>query len=163
DREDAPETMVLSHQLWMSRFGSDPAIIGRALSTDRGKVTVIGVMPAQFYFPTREVNYWVPMRLSAREFQARDDHYLSAIGKLRPGVSIDQARAEMAAIGEQLERQYPVDNRKAGVGVSTLRDELSPRSRQLLFALVGASLGVLLIACTNLANLLLARALVRRK
>jgi predicted permease len=163
DREGGPNVIVLSHSLWVQRFAADPAIIGRTVSFDRGAPTVVGVMPATFYFPERTTRYWRPMQLSAREYLARDDHYLNVLAKLRPGVTLAQAREEMRILGTQLERQYPQDNHDTTFIVSDLRDELSSRTRLLLIAMAGASIGVLLIACTNLANLLLARALVRRK
>jgi predicted permease len=163
DREGAPAVIVLSHNLWVQRFGADPAIIGRNVAFDRGTLICVGVMPPDFYFPERTTQYWRPLQLSAREYLARDDHYLNVIAKLRPGVTIAQAREEMRILAAQLERQYPKDNHDTTFSVIDLRDELSSRSRLLLIAMVGASIGVLLIACTNLANLLLARALVRRK
>jgi predicted permease len=147
----------------VNRFAADPSVIGRTLTLDSGTITIIGVMPASFNFPSRDTQFWLPLRLSEREYQARDDHYLNVIGRLRPGVSIEQARAELDLLGPQLEREYPKDNLNTTIVVGSLRDDLAERSRLLLIALVGASVGVLLIACTNLANLLLARALVRRK
>jgi predicted permease len=163
DRQGAAGTLLLSHRFWVQRFASDPNIVGRTLRLDGEQVTVIGVMPPDFYFPRRDVLVWTPMRFTANDYSIRQNYYLNVIGKLRTGVTIDQARAELSGIAAQLERMYPNDNQHAGVRVSTPRDDLFPGTRLMLFALLAASLGVLLIACTNLANLLLARALMRRK
>src|SRR5207248_4473047 len=99
------------------------------------------------------------MRFANRDFEDRNDNYLQVVAKLRPGVSIDQARSEMRIISERLKSEYPKDNEHVGVTVNRLRDEISDRSRLMLLALLGASLCVLLTACTNLGNLLLARVL----
>jgi len=163
DKEGAPGTLLLSHQLWTQRFGSDPGVLGRTLRLDGEPFTIIGIMPRDFYFPRRDVMLWTPMRFTSDDFAIRQNYYLRVVAKLRPGVSLDQARADLRIVGSQLEREYPKDNLHASVRVNRLRDDISPDTRLMLFALVGASLGVLLIACTNLANLLLARALTRRK
>ena len=124
--------------------------------------TVIGVMPASFSFPQRTVKLWVPLQLTEQIFAERDNQYLYVLGRLRKGVTIDMARAEMRTIAEGLARTYP-ENKDVGVSIIRLRDAVSPNTRLMLLALMMAAAGVLLIACTNLANLLLARALVRRK
>jgi predicted permease len=163
DQAGAPGTLLLSHRLWVQRFGGDAGVIGRTVRLDGEAFTIIGVMPRDFYFPRRDVLLWTPMRFTADNFSVRQNYYLRVVARLRPGVSIEQASAEMRGIAAQLERLYPVDNRRAGVHVNAIRDDLSTGARLMLLALVMASLGVLLIACTNLANLLLARALMRRK
>ena len=103
------------------------------------------------------------MQLSEDDANDRTNAYFTVVAKLKPGVPIEAARSEMRVIAEQLERAYPKENAKLGVTVFRLRDELSPQSRLLLVALLAAAVGVLLIACTNLANILLARALSRRE
>jgi len=163
DKEGAAGTLVLSYGLWQDRFAGDPAVLGRKLLLDDQPYQVIGVMPAGFLFPRRETQLWLPMRFEAQAFERRDDLYLECVARLRPNVGVGAARAEITLVTAQLERQYPKENKNVGGAVVGLRDELSRQSRMLLLALLGAALGVLLIACTNLASLFLARALERRQ
>jgi putative ABC transport system permease protein len=162
DRDGAPGTAVLSYSLWRSRFASDQNVTGRKILLDGEPYIIIGVMPPAFVFPRREVEIWTAMRFSNSDFEDRGNNYLQVLAKLRPGVSLLQARAEMRAVASQLQREYPKLNRHIGVSLAPLQ-EVNESSQTMLFALVGASLCVLLIACLNLANLLLARALARRK
>jgi predicted permease len=162
-RRGAAGTVLLSEGLWRARFGGDAAVIGRKVLLDGDPFTVIGVLPRHFQFPSRDTEIWTPMQLSEDDANDRTNAYFTVLGKLKRGVSIDKARAEMGLIAAQLERAYPKENVRMGVSIFRLRDELSPQSRLLLVALLGAAAGVLLIACTNLANLLLARALSRRR
>jgi predicted permease len=162
-RSGAAGTLLLSEGVWKGRFGANPAVVGRKVLLDDDPFTVIGVLPRNFQFPSREAEVWTPMRLSEDDSNDRTNSYFTVVAKLKREVSIEGARAEMRLIAAQLERAYPEENAKIGVTVFRLRDELSPRSRLLLVALLGAAVGVLLIACTNLANLLLARALSRRR
>jgi predicted permease len=163
DRDGAPGTLILSHSLWKTVFGADTKIIGRKVILDDEPFTVIGVMPATFNYPSRKSEFWIPSRYPAERFQERDNTYLQVVAKLKPNVTLEQAKAELAVITAQLEKQYPKDNKDMGATVLRLRDEVSDQSRLLLFALCGAALCVLLIACANVANLLLARALGRQK
>lgn len=119
----------------------------------------IGVMPPGFYFPTRSAEFWTALSFGPRDYEDRGNLYLYAIGRLRDGVTLEQAAAELRVIAKSLERADPVQNAQLGAAVHLLKDQVSARSRQMLLALAGAALCVLLIACTNLANLLLARAL----
>jgi len=162
DREGAPGTLLLSYGLWKGVFGGNPAALGQSVRLDDETYVITGVMPEAFFFPDREARFWVAKRLRARDFEDRDDNYLQVLAKLRPNVSLEQARAEMRVIAEQLEGAFPKENARTGANVIRLRDEMSEQARLLLAALFGASTCVLLIACTNLANLLLARALGRR-
>jgi predicted permease len=163
DRDGAPGTLLLSYQLWQAVFGGDEGILGRRVTLDNEPYTVIGVMPPDFHFPSRAAEIWTPARFQELDFQDRDNDYLEVVAKLRRGVSLERSRAEMDVVAAQLERQYPKENSRTGAGVIGLRDELSEQSRLLLVALCGAALCVLLIACANLANLLLTRALARQK
>jgi predicted permease len=163
DRAGAAGTVILSHSLWQNIFGGDQRVVGRKVIFNDEPYTVIGVMPAAFKFPNRETEYWVPTRYTNDDYGDRNNNYLQALGRLKPGVSVEQARADLAVVSAQLERQYPKENEKTGANVLRLRDELSQQSRMLLLALCGAALCVLLITCANLANLLLARALARQK
>jgi predicted permease len=163
DRDGAAGTLLLSHRLWQTRFGGDSAVAGTKVLLDGAPFLVIGVMPADFHFPTRDAQIWTAMRFGPQDFEERNNTYLHVAAKLRRGTTIEQAQAEMNVIAAQLEREHPRENERNGVRVNLLRNELSERSRMLLLALVAASACVLLIACTNLANLLLARAAFRSK
>ncbi len=163
DRAGAASTMLLSYGLWQSQFGGDPTIIGRKLLLDDRPYLVIGVMPRDFSFPSREIDLWLPAQFSEADFEDRSNNDLEVVARLKPGVTLDDARAQMSVIAAQLAREYPKDNSKVGANVLRLRDELSTKSRLLLWVLMGAAICVLLIACANVANLLLARSLVREK
>ncbi|HEX2343632.1 MAG TPA: ABC transporter permease, partial [Vicinamibacterales bacterium] len=166
DEEDelgAPCTVILSYGLWRSEFGGRQDVLGKTVRLDEVAHVVIGVMPPAFTFPTREAQLWTPLEFSDENGDDdRGNNYLQVLARLRPGVAIEAARAEMNVIAEQLERQFPKENRDARATVHLLRDQVSAQSRLLLVGLTGASLCVLLIACTNLAGLLLARVLKRR-
>jgi predicted permease len=161
DREGAAGTMLLSYRFWQTQFGGDPGVIGRELLLDNEKYTVIGVMPREFRFPSSEALIWTPTRFGERNYVERNDNWLEAVGRLRRGVTIEQARAQMDLLAAQSQKQYPKENANVGVSVLRFSDEVSEQSRLLLVALCGAAGCVLLIACANLAKLLLARALGR--
>ncbi len=163
DRVSAPGTVLLSYGLWQERFGGVAAILGHTIKLENLPYTIIGVMPKDFYFPTREARLWTPMRWPPDAFEDRSNTYIFPVGRLKPGVSLRQAQAEMRTIAARLARAYPKELAQVGVAVLRLRDDISNRARLMLKVLLGASLCVLLIACTNLANLLLARAMVRRR
>lgn len=163
EREGAPGTTLLSYQLWQAQFGGDAGVLGRKVILNDRPYVVIGVMPPHFNFPSAEVGLWIPKQFAAREFQDRDDNYLEVVGRMKLGVSLKQAKAEMDVTMQQLKRQYPGENKNTGATVISLRDQLSDKSRLMLWALLGASACVLLIACANLANLLLTRSLGRQK
>jgi len=148
---------LLSYALWTSQFGGDRQVIGRSIQLDGVPHTVIGVMPPSFQFPARTVEAWTPLAFSEEDFEDRTDTYLKVVARLRPGVSIEQARRELALVAARLERQYPKENEGVGAVVLGLRDDLSERSRLLVLALCGATLCILLLACANLASLFLAR------
>ncbi|HZU28828.1 MAG TPA: ABC transporter permease [Bryobacteraceae bacterium] len=162
-RNDAPLTAVLSYSLYENLFGGDPAVLGRKISLDGSPYVVIGVMPPDFRYPDRDAELWRPLQLPPDAFEDRNDNYLRVVARLRPGMSLEQARAEMDVVTGQLRRQYPRELRQHGASINLMRDEISSRTRLLLVALDGAALCVILIACTNLAGLLLARALARRR
>jgi len=163
DREGAPPTMLLSDGLWRRRFAADPGVIGQTLLLDGTPHRIIGVMPADFRFPSRTVQFWKPTRFAAEDFEERDNTYLRVLAKLKPGATLESAQAEMRLVAARIEREWPKENRQVGAVVSTLRDEVNPRSRLALEALLAAAACVLLIGCTNLANLLMARAVSRRR
>jgi putative ABC transport system permease protein len=164
NRHGAPGTVILSYSLWQARFGGESSVLGKKVVLDDEPCTVIGVMPAQFAFPQRRDQFWLAMRYQNLEDEDRSDTFLTGIAKLRPGVTLAQANAELRVLAAQTERQFPKELKNVSAGAFGLHDDaVTERSRTMLVALLGASLCVLLIACTNLANLLLARALARRK
>ena len=162
DRDGAPGTAILSYALWQSEFAGDPSIVGRAIRLDDVPFTIVGVMPAGFTFPTRDTQIWTPIRFNAGHYADRTNDFIQAIGKLKPGVRLDHVRAEMTAIAAQLEREFPKENAKVGATILPLRGEISSQTRLLVWALFGAALCLLLIACSNLASLLLTRVIGRR-
>jgi predicted permease len=163
DREGAPLTAVLSYGVWQRAFGGDAAVLGRKVDLDGTPYVVIGIMPPEFRFPNQEVELWTPFQFDANALSDRNNNYLEGAARLRRGVTIQQAAAEMNVIADQLRRQYPKELGQIGIKVNSLRDEIPDQRRLLLLALAGAAFCVLLIACSNMANLLLARALARQK
>ena len=161
DRSEAQSVIVLSHSLWQRRFGSDTGIIGQSLTLNNHQYTVIGVMPSHFRFPGREQEFWVPMAFEPDEAAGRGDHYLSVVARLKPGVTRQQAQAEMDTIAARLQQQYPRTNTDQGVALVPLHEEFAGAIRKPLLILMGVVGFVLLIACANLTNLLLARATQR--
>lgn len=151
------QLIVLSHALWTSQFGGDPHVLGTSVRLDGVPHVVIGVMPASFQFPSRSVEAWTPLVLREEDFTDRNDTYLEVVARLRPGISAEQARQELAVVSASLERQYPKENKDTAALALGLRDELSERARLLVLALCGATLCILLLACANLASLFLAR------
>jgi predicted permease len=163
DREGADATVILSYALWQREFAGDPGVISRSIRLDDEPHTVIGVMPPHFLFPRRSAQLWTAMRFTGADFADRNNNYLNVIARLRDGVSTDAARAELALLAARLGRQYPKENAHTDAVLTLLRDDVSPQQRVMLLALLGAAGCVLAIACANLANLLLARALDRRR
>jgi putative ABC transport system permease protein len=158
DRSEAQGVIVLSHSLWQRRFGGDTGIIGQSLTLNNHPYTVVGVMPAHFRFPGREQEFWVPMAFEPDEAAGRGDHYLSVVARLKPGVTRQQAQVEMDTIAARLQQQYPRTNTDQGVALIPLHEEFAGAIRKPLLILMGVVGFVLLIACANLTNLLLARA-----
>ena len=156
-------TIVLSYGLWQNQFGGDPRVLGRSVTLDGAPYLVVGVMPRGFHFPTGDVQAWTHLVLREQNYENRDDNYLEAVGRLRPGVTMDQARADLQVVAERLARDYPETNGDAGFSFFSMRDNVLPRYRIMLLGLCGASLCILLLTCANLANLLLARAGARER
>jgi putative ABC transport system permease protein len=151
--------VVLSHALWRSRFGGDPRIVGRALILDGEPYTVVGVMPAGFEYPSG-VQLWRPLVPDSTD-AARGKHTLRVVARLKPGVTLAQAEAEVRTIARRLEGQFPDDNAKRSARLEPMRDAIVGKARPTLLVLFGAVGLVLLISCTNVANLFLARAVAR--
>ncbi len=164
DQRDAtPPPVVLSDRLWRATFGGRADVLGAPLTLNGVGHVVVGVMPRHFDFPQRATDLWVPLTFAPDDLDDRANVYLQAIGRLRPGVSLAEARGELGVIAQGLARAFPEANDRTGASVIRWRDEVSRQSRLMLLALVGASLCVLLIACANLASLLLARAVERQR
>ncbi len=161
DRPNNDTVVILSHGLWQRRFGSNPAIIGQSITINNRPRTVVGVMPPGFKFPD-VADLWVPMALDTTMW-TRNDHGLSAIARLKDGVTLEQARSEMVAVARHIEEQNPVTNEGLSLDVLNLRQALVGDYRQALLILLGVVGFVLLIACANVANLLLARTSARQK
>jgi predicted permease len=156
-------TIVLSYGLWQTQFGGDPRVLGRSVNLDGAPYQVVGVMPRGFHFPTGDVQAWTHLVLREENYENRDNNYLEAVGRLRPGVTMDQARADLQVVAQRLARDYPETNGDAGFSFFSMRDNVLPRYRIMLLGLCGASLCILLLTCANLANLLLARAGARER
>jgi putative ABC transport system permease protein len=166
DTEENPGThrvIVLSDAFWRARFAGDPGVLGREVSINGSGYQVVGVMPPSFRFPAADVQAWAPFVMTPQVAQLRRPHFLRPIARLRDGVGVEQARAEMTAIASALEREYPDTNTQMSVGLGPLRAFVVSGVRTPLLVFLGAVALVLLIACANLANLLLARALQRRQ
>ena len=157
------QVVVLSDALWQKRFGSDPSIVGKAISLDGKAYEVIGVMPAGLSLP-QAADLWVPLTFDVDPgMKQRKAHFLRPIGKMKAGVTLAQAQADTDRIAAQLEQQFPDSNTGWNLRLLSLREQLVGGSRTMLFVLFGAVGFVLLIACANVANLLLVRAAAREK
>jgi putative ABC transport system permease protein len=156
-------SVVLSYGLWQSQFAGAAQVLGQSVNLNGAPYEIIGVMPPGFYFPTRDVQLWTHLVLREQDFANRDNNYLEAVGRLKPGVTMDQARTDLEVVADRLRRDYPETNADAGFSFFAMRDTMSPRYRLILLGLIGASLCILLLTCANLANLLLARAGTRER
>ena len=161
DRPQQDTVAILSYGLWQRRFGSNPKIIGQTINLNNRQHTIVGVMPPGFRFP-EVAEVWVPLALDTQMW-TRTDHGLVSVARLKPGVTLEQAQAEMDSIALNIEKQNPVTNEGLGVKLSGMREALVGDYQKALIILLGVVGFVLLIACANVANLLLARASARRK
>src|SRR3982750_4770778 len=164
EKEDQPGSspvVIISHNLWQQRYGADANVIGRQMRLDGSQFTIVGVLPAGIYYPTPETNVYVPLVLQPKEI-LRGAAFLRIIGRLKPDISLTKARADMDRVGARLAEQYPTENKGSGYNLVPLRDQVVGPVRPALLVLLAAVACVLLIACTNVANLLLARAAARK-
>ena len=162
DEAGAPKVVMLSERVWRNSFGADPSVIGREINLDGASHTVVGVMPTQFRFPS-QTDLWVPMGAFFAQIGGRTWRADQVIARLKPGVTVEQARTEMGLIGDRLAAQYPDTNKEIGATALPLREHWTGEVRGSLVLLLGACGAVLLIACANVGQLLLARASSRQR
>jgi predicted permease len=148
---------VLSYGFWQRHFGGNPGVLNRQVELDARRFTVVGVMPAWFNYP-RGVDVWTPLDMSPTSIGPRGSHSFQAIARLKPGVTVSGAQADLALIAKRLEQQFPDSNEKVGAAVVSMKEQMTGRSREPLLILLGAVVLVQLVACANVANLLLIRA-----
>jgi len=154
---------LLGYGLWQRRFGGDPGVVGRSISLNGEPHVVVGVMRRDFAFPTRDYEIYTPLTFDPEELVNRMNYSYLAVARLRPGVSVEQAQAELSTLASQIEREHPKENEGIGAAVAPMLDDTVAAVRAPLFVLLAAVAAMLLIGCANLANLLLARALVRQR
>ena len=159
--EEQAAVVVLGHGLWQRKFGGNAGAVGQILRLDSVPYTIIGVLPQSFQFPVRDLDAWVPLQPSAEE-RSSGAFWLETVARLKPGVSLAQAQQEMTAIAARLGAEQPSD-RELGVALVGLRDEIARPFRAALIMLTAAVVGVLLIACVNVAGMLTARGAARRR
>jgi putative ABC transport system permease protein len=157
--------LLLSYALWQSRFGGESDVLGRRIHLDDADFTIVGVMPRAmpFFNDVPPVAFWVPLSYAPNDgMDSRANHYLNVVARLKPGVTLAQAQSEASRLASQIEKQYP-ENKGLGAKVESVRDNLVGDVSTALFVLLGAVAFVLLIACVNVANLMLARASAREQ
>ena len=157
------EVVVLKHSLWERRFGADPNIVNQTVRLNGKSFTVIGVMPPDFNYPFNGGEMWAPLVFDAKEQTNRGAHYLQVMGLLKPGVTIDQAREDLSAIAARTAEQFPETNAGRSVNILSLTEDATRGSRMYAPVMLAAVGFVLLIACANVANLLLVRGASRQK
>jgi len=164
--EDQPgrgNVAILSDGLWRDRFGADPGIVGREVRLDGQPHTVVGVMPATLDYTLMDEELWVPTAFTPERLAEHDEHFLIVVGRLKPGVALAEAQRGMDGIARWLQEHFPEDNKGRGIVIRPLIGEVIGDYRPRLYVLMGAVGFVLLIACANIANLLLARSAARSR
>jgi putative ABC transport system permease protein len=157
-----PNAVLITDRLWRRRFGGNANAVGKNLRIGSSSVPIVGVMPASFLFPDRDVDLWSPNPMDAPYAQSRETGWFTTFGRLKPGVTLDQARANLAGVQANLGRQFPKTDARIGASVEPLKEATVGGVRQSLWILFGSVSLLLLIACTNIAALLLSRAAQRQ-
>lgn len=157
------QVVLLSYGLWQRRYGGDRGIVGRAILLNNVQTKVLGVMPKGFFFRQKNADYWMPLYFTPERWAQRGNHFLNVVARLKPTVTRKQAQTEMDMIASRLQQQYPETNAKVGAVVMPMLEDFAGDTRDGLLVLQVASVFVLLIACSNLANLLLARSAGRKR
>jgi predicted permease len=165
DQPGKPQVVVMSERLWRRRFGADPKLLGSQITLDGQSTTVIGIMPASFQFPPGSLTrtLWMPLQFSPDNLKFRGSHWMAVVGRLKPGIRMEAADAEMKQIAARLAQEFPDEQKGRSVWIKTLQDVLVGNLRPALLVLMGSVGFVLLIACANVANLLLARSASRTR
>ena len=163
DKPGAERTTVLTYGFWQRAFGGDPAVLGRTLTVNGISHTVIGVLPKNFQFAFRTADLWLPYQPSEQQLSRRYMHGTQLIGRLQPGITGAQAQAEISAIASRIEREHNQSHAGTGVTMVPLQEQAVGQVRPILLTLLGAVGFVLLIACANIASLLLTRSIARQK
>src|SRR4051812_43063643 len=163
DRDGAERVVILSYDFWQHRFAGDPNAIRQTIKLSDQTYTIVGVMPRGFAFPNPRAQVWTPVAFNSAERATRDTNFVDVVARLKPGVSLEQAQANMNAVAQSQAQRYPETNTGIGVKVVSLQEQMVGDVRPMLVVLFGAVAFVLLIACANVANLLLARAAARQR
>jgi len=162
DRTSA-RVVLISYGFWRRRYAGDPSVLNRSILLNEVRYTVIGVMPRDFVYRDHDREFWIPINVTPAFRAMRGSHFLSVVARLKPGVTLQAASEEMGAIANRLKQQYPDQNRYSGAVVVPIKEDLLGTSRTILLVLMVAAGCVLLIACANLASLLLSRAVARKR
>ena len=157
-----PDVVIISDRYWRNLFGADPQILSRKIRVGTDSHSIVGVMPSSFHFPERDVDLWSPIPVDAKIAQIRDATWYFVVGRMKPGVTVEQARANLATVQAQLGQQFPKPDAELEVLIEPLKETTVGGVRQSLWTLFGSVSLLLLIACTNIVSLLLARATQRQ-
>ena len=163
DQQGQNKVAILSHGLWQRRYGGDRKIVGRDITLNGQKYSVIGVMPNRFQFLQSYIGLWTPAALTAEELRDYDNHYLDVVARMKPGMTLPQAEADIKVITERIVREHPAESEGLAALVIPLREHFTGDVRRPIFLLLVAAGLVLLIACANVASLMLSRAAARRR
>ncbi len=163
ERFGGPPAILISDRYWRRNFGADPGAVGKQLRLDNRSLRIVGIMPAAFLFPDREVDLWTPSPMDAPYAQNRESTWFRTIGRLKPAVTVAQAQADLTTLQTNLGRQFPKTDRELGVAIQPLKETTIAGIRRSLWILFGSVSVLLLIACTNIAALLLSRTAQRER